>query len=171
MNLAYILSDTTGQVNRALTDTALGLLGQGVAVVGTVQTDTPRPKTHHCDMDVRVLPEQDIIRISQDLGPNSRGCRLDPNALEQAVALTAARLDGAQCLVVNKFGKHEAEGRGFREVIAEAVARDIPVIVGTNGLNVAAFQDFCGGAAVELPADPAVMLDWLQSALAARSAA
>ncbi|WP_319826428.1 DUF2478 domain-containing protein [Thalassovita sp.] len=160
MKLAYIQSDATGEVNRALTDAATRLMEQGVSVVGTIQTDTPRPKSDSCDMDVRVLPDGDVIRISQDLGPESRGCKLDPNALEQAVAQTMDRLDRAQLLVVNKFGKHEADGRGFREVIAEALARDIPVIVGTNGLNLQAFLDFCGGEATQVLATPDSIVDW-----------
>lgn len=165
MNLAYVISDQTGAVNRALSSLADALMARGLRVIGTTQTDTPRPKTHHCDMDVRVLPEGTIIRISQDLGPNSRGCRLDPNALETAVAQTQARLDGADILIINKFGKHEAEGRGFREVIGEAAARGIPVIVGTNGLNVDAFQDFCDGTATALPAEAQALLDWADTAL------
>ena len=160
MNIAYVTHAEGVVVNRALAELAMTLLDDGVRVIGTTQTDTPRPKTHHCDMDVRVLPDGGEIRISQNLGPNSRGCRLDPSALEQAVALTAARLDGAEILVVNKFGKHEAEGRGFREVIAEAAARDIPVVVGTNGLNIEAFLTFCGGEATALEANADALLAW-----------
>ncbi len=160
MNIAYVTHAEGGVVNRVLAALAMTLLDEGVRVIGTTQTDTPRPKTHHCDMDVRVLPDGGIIRISQDLGPNARGCHLDPSALEEAVALTAARLEGAEILVVNKFGKHEAEGRGFREVIAEAAARDIPVIVGTNGLNIDAFMAFCGGDAVALDAATDTLLTW-----------
>ncbi len=160
MKLAYVQSDAMGAVNRALTEAATQLLEQGVVVVGTIQTDTPRPKSDACDMDVRVLPDGDVIRISQDLGPESRGCKLDPNALERAVAQTQARLDRAQLVVVNKFGKHEADGRGFREVIAEAISRDIPVIVGTNGLNMQAFLDFCGGDAAQIEATPDSIIAW-----------
>ena len=62
-----------------------------------------------------------------------------------AVGLVATGLSsGADLLIVNKFGKHEAEGRGFRDVIAEAVAMDIPVLVGINALNRSAFESFCG---------------------------
>lgn len=160
MKFAYVLSQENGEVNRVLAQFAMQMLDQGVRVVGTTQFDTPRPKTHKCDMDVRILPDGDIIRISQDLGPNSRGCHLDPNALEEAVVKTAARLDGADMLIINKFGKHEADGRGFRDVIAEAVMRDIPVIVGTNGLNIGAFLDFCGGEAEALAPDLGGLLDW-----------
>ncbi|WP_435256508.1 DUF2478 domain-containing protein [Thioclava sp. FR2] len=165
MKFAYVIAAENGAVNRALSGLAMQLLDEGVRVVGTTQHDTPRPRTHVCDMDVRVLPDGDVIRISQDLGPNSRGCRLDAGALEEAVAATMARLDGAELLVINKFGKHEADGRGFREVIAEAISRDIPVIVGTNGLNVGAFKEFCGDQAVPLAADTAVLLDWARPLL------
>lgn len=167
MKFAYVLSQENGEVNRVLAQFAMQMLDQGVHVVGTTQFDTPRPKTHKCDMDVRILPDGDIIRISQDLGPNSRGCHLDPNALEEAVVKTAARLDGADMLIINKFGKHEAEGRGFRELIAEALSRDIPVLVGTNALNVEAFQTFCDGMAIRLPADTDALLGWLRPTAAA----
>ena len=44
-------------------------------------------------------------------------------ALEQAVALTQSALSqGADLLIVNKFGKHEADGRGMRPLIGEALA-------------------------------------------------
>ena len=162
MKLAYVLADQTGELNRALAATAQALIEQGVRVVGTTQTDTPRPKTHHCDMDVLVLPDGPILRISQDLGEGAQGCRLDTDALERAVGLTLPRLEGAELLIINKFGKHEAEGRGFREVIAEALSLDIPVLVGTNALNVEAFQAFCDGEATCLPADTDALLGWLR---------
>lgn len=114
-------------------------------------------------MDVRVLPDGAVLRISQDLGPQARGCRLDPATLETAVGLVAASLSsGADLLIVNKFGKHEADGRGFRNVIAEAVALDIPVLVGLNSLNQTAFETFAEGLAIELPPDPIALMAWVK---------
>jgi hypothetical protein len=107
------------------------------------------------------------LRISQDLGPQARGCRLDPAALETAVGLVAAGLSsGADLLIVNKFGKHESEGRGFRSVIAEAVAMDIPVLVGLNALNRPAFESFAEGLAIQLPSDPAALMAWVEDVTA-----
>ena len=64
------------------------------------------------------------LRISQDRGKWARGCRLDAGSLELAVAQVASALDvGADLMIINKFGKHEAEGRGFR-----AVARPVPAM-------------------------------------------
>ncbi|MEP2531562.1 DUF2478 domain-containing protein [Shimia sp.] len=163
MKLAYVQSDKTGQVNLLLAKAAQTLIDNGVRVVGTTQIDTPNPNATKCDMDVRVLPDGDVFRISQNLGQNARGCRLDTDALERAVAQTIPRLQDAELLIINKFGKHEAEGRGFRELIGEALSRDIPVLVGTNALNIDAFQEFCDGQATCLTAEPDVVLTWLRS--------
>jgi hypothetical protein len=123
-------------------------------------------------MDIRVLPDGPTLRISQNLGPQARGCRLDTDALETAVALVAARLSaGADLLILNKFGKHEAEGRGFRDVIATAVAMDVPVLVGLNALNRAAFERFAGGLAIEVPPDPAALRAWADRVTAPAGAA
>jgi hypothetical protein len=119
-----------------------------------------------------VLPDGPRLRISQDLGAAARGCRLDPGALETSVALSARRLaEGADVLIVNKFGKHEAEGRGFRDLIAEAVGRGLPVLVGLNGRNLPAFQAFAADLAVELPPRVEALLDWTLHARAGAFAA
>jgi hypothetical protein len=88
--------------------------------------------------------------------------RAAAGALEAAVAAALERLDRADVLVVNKFGKHAAEGRGFVPVIAAAVERGLPVLVGANALNHAAFHAFAGGMARDLPADPAAIADWVR---------
>jgi hypothetical protein len=112
-------------------------------------------------MDVRVLPDGPILRISQDLGRASRGCRLDPAALETAVGLVSASMGpGSDLLIVNKFGKHEAQGRGFRTVIAEALSKGIPVLVGINTLNLPAFEEFAEGLATRLPPEPTALEIW-----------
>ena len=162
MKLAYVMSSDKGDVNMLLAQMAINLQANDVRVVGTIQTNTPRPKSHKCDMDVRVLPDGKVIRISQNLGPNSRGCHLDPVALEQAVVETKARLAEADLLIVNKFGKHEAEGRGFRDVIAEAVINGIPVLMGTNSLNIEALEAFVGGEAERLEANMGALDNWVR---------
>ena len=116
-------------------------------------------------MDVQCLPDGPVIRISQSLGKHARGCRLNPDALEQAVGWVEARISGdIDVLVVNKFGKHEADGRGFRNAIAQALEAGIPVVVGLNSMNKTAFHDFTGGAADEVAPDPDALLAWARAA-------
>ncbi len=171
MKIAYVMNTEQGATDRFLTQTAAAAIQQGHAVIGVVQTNTPRPKTHRCDMDVQVLPDGPIIRISQELGPQARGCALDPAALERAVVEVQKTLaQGADLLIVNKFGKHEAAGRGFRPLIAEALSQDVPVLVGLNPLNRAEFESFADGLAQELAADSAAVADWIETTCRARSA-
>lgn len=163
MQLAYTMTDTKGDLDSVLLGLSERLMEKGWRTAGVVQTNTDREDCHRCDMDVRVLPDGPIIRISQSLGKEARGCRLDPNALEHAVAAVGQTLTGpADVLIVNKFGKHEANGRGFRDLIANAMSRGIPVIAGVNELNKQAFLEFSGNMAVQLPASVQSLEVWLE---------
>lgn len=165
MMLAYTMAPSHGDTDLILERLAAELATGGLRCCGTVQINSERADGGPCDMDVRVLPDGPVLRISQDLGPSARSCRLDSAALETAAGLVAARLSsGADLLIINKFGKHEAEGRGLRDVIAQAVAMDVPVLVGLNALNREAFENFAGGTATCLPLERAALGDWVENA-------
>lgn len=167
MKIGYTTTPGKGDMDQLLRSLAGALQARGLTVCGTVQINTECGGDMPCDMDVRVLPDGAVLRISQDLGPQARGCRLDPAALETAVGLVAAGLSsGADLLIVNKFGKHESDGRGFRSVIAEAVAMEIPVLVGLNALNRPAFESFAEGLAIQLPSNPAALMSWVKDVTA-----
>lgn len=170
MLIGYVCKPGRGAVDQVLAEVVTDLTRRGVRLAGTVQSNRDRADRAHCDMDLRVLPDGPEFRISQDLGQAAQGCRLNPSALEQAVAEASLRLEGAQMLIVNKFGKHEAEGRGFRDLIAEALSRDLPVLLGVNKLNLAAFHDFTGGLATQLSPEPAEISAWVQAALGRKAA-
>ncbi len=159
-------------MDRLLSTLAGDLVADGLRVCGVVQSNQERPGDHPCDMDVKVLPDGQELRISQALGKGSRGCRLDPSALEQAAVAVEESLDaGADLLLINKFGKHEAQGRGLAQAIAKAVEMDIPVICGLNELNRQAFLDFAGGEAVALPSQYDALISWVEAVRPATQAA
>ena len=165
MKIAYTMALGRGDTDLLLFQIAESLASGGYRTCGTVQINTERG-TGPCDMDVKVLPDGPVLRISQDLGPSSKGCRLDPDALETAVGLVTENLaSGADVLIVNKFGKHEAGGRGFRSAIGDAISQDMPVLVGINALNFDAFQDFVGPDAVRLEPIKQDILTWIESAI------
>lgn len=161
MKFAYTLAPGRGETNLLLATLAEALTARGLRLCGTVQVDSERADRHHCDMDLRILPDGPILRISQDLGPQARGCRLDTDGLERAVSRTERTLEtGADLMILNKFGKHEAEGRGFRDTIATALAMDIPVLVGANKLNLDALREFADGEIEALPAVLDRLKEW-----------
>ena len=164
MNLAYTMTDRSGDLDLVLLALSEHLAELGWKTAGVVQVNTDRKDCHRCDMDVRVLPHGPTIRISQSLGKEAKGCRLDPQSLEVAVGLAGARLrDGADVLIVNKFGKHEADGRGFRPLVAEAIELGIPVLVGLNTIHDPAFQNFTGGLAQALAPEVNALTDWIET--------
>jgi hypothetical protein len=91
------------------------------------------------------------------------------SASATSCAAIAVRADLADrrpdILIVNKFGKHEAEGRGFASLIADVLEAGIPVLVGVNGLNRELFARYAGGLAEMLDPDIATVRSWLRSAM------
>jgi glycosyltransferase involved in cell wall biosynthesis len=160
MILAAVSVPGKGLTDACLADAVALMQVRGLKLAGTVQSNPQRVDRPRCDMDVHVLPDGPVLRISEDRGPAARGCRLDAGVLEAAVAATLRRLDGAELLVVNKFGNQEAEGRGFVPVIAEAMARGLPVLVGVNPLNRDVFHAFADGLAQDLDPAPEAIAAW-----------
>lgn len=169
MDIAYINTRKQGGSDALLSQVATYLIKQRLLLSGTVQTNHDRPDCHGCDMDVLVLPDGPTIRISKSLGSESCGCRLDPSALENAVVEVRRRLSQeTDILILNKFGKHEAEGRGFRTLIAEALSIGVPILTAVNPLNERAFIDFSGGIAAKLPPDFEYLTNWARETSAKR---
>lgn len=165
MKLAYVTLQGRGRTDAMIAEVAGLLEADGVRLAGTVQSNIERPDRRKCDMDLRVLPEGPVVRISEDRGDFARGCTLDSGALEQTVLAVQQRLEGAEVMIVNKFGKREAEGRGLVPIIAEALDRGLPVLIGVNGLNLAAFLAFAGEEVTALPSDAAQIANWCKAGI------
>ncbi|WP_134678562.1 DUF2478 domain-containing protein [Paracoccus ravus] len=146
--------------DRLLFDTANALGARGMRLAGAVQSNIDRGEGQVCDMDLAILGDDGpAIRISQSLGNCSQGCRLDTEALTFAVARAEAVLArGADLVIVNKFGKLEAAGRGFRDFIAAALAEDVPVLLHVPPDQLPEFWAFAGTLAEEI--DPEGLIDW-----------
>ena len=99
-----------------------------------------------------VLPDLasgQTVKISEDRGTLARGCRLDLDALARTCALVLSSLPHCDLVLLNKFGKMEAEGGGFRCIMSDALGLETPVIIGVPGRNLAAWRAFAGDFAIE----------------------
>jgi hypothetical protein len=169
--LGYVTANERGTTDALLRAVAARLTAEGVALIGAVQdTHAPdacaEPGDPACQMDLTLLPAGQVIRISQTLGRHATGCRLDTDGLERAAGHLARAMDSRPALmVINKFGRQEAEGRGFRPVIGQAVCDGVPVLTAVAADHLAAFCDFAGDQATALPADLGAVLDWCHARL------
>ena len=169
--LGYVTTQGRGLADRLLADLADDLRARGWKLAGVVQVNLDRHPDRLCDMELHVLGKNHYVRISQDLGPHARGCRLDAGGLEQAVGLVEADLATRPALlIINKFGKSEAEGRGFRNVIGMALAEGIPVLTAVSQHNLQGFMAFSDGLAEPVSADADSLLCWCEKTCAAPQA-
>lgn len=140
---------------RALRRLAARLASAGARCAGFIQRDEPAADGRsRCDMVIECLSTGERLKISEDRGPLARGCRLDVGVL--AEALVSARTEiqkQPDVLVVNKFGKSEAEGGGFRPLIADAIELGIPVLIAVPWRNIESWRHFAGELATEVAAD------------------
>ena len=159
--LALAYSDGL-EVDRFLADLGYRFRNAGVAVAGLVQhNEFVRDRTK-CDMNVEELASGRILQISEYRGREARGCRLDVAALYEAAALLTAAIETKPTLVIlNKFGKIEAEGGGLRDALARAVDLAIPIMVGVPYRNIEQWRLFAGDLAEECLAGSPDVGRWL----------
>jgi len=142
-----------------------------VRTVGALRAAPAIAGTGDCESDLWLLPDGPVARITQKLGTGSIACRMDAGAFEDAVGLASTRLkaDGADLVILNKFGLSEAEGRGFRALIAEALGIGLPVLIGLSPTHRVAFERFSGGLAISLPPYEGAILAWCQQEASPRA--
>lgn len=103
----------------------------------------------------------ETIVISQDRGPGSAGCILDSVALAKAGGFLRQTIAaGVDILLVGRFGKEEATGRGIRGEIAGAILADQACLVAVEEGNLAAWADFAGTEWTALAPDIGAILAW-----------
>ena len=147
-----------------------------ISLSGALQENTGGGEGLCSAMTLVDLASQRRFGISQDLGSQSKGCRLDARGLSEIGALLDRTLDQhIELLVLNRFGTAEAEGGGLRSVFARAIDAGIPILTAVRPPYLDAWAEFHGGLAVDLPTDLDRVLAWSGNAVrelrAARQAA
>jgi hypothetical protein len=140
----------------------------GLTLAGVLQHRAFEGGDRRCDVVLEDLASGHRIALFEDRGAGARGCRLDQAALAEATARVEGSLEHVpQLLVLNKFGKVECDGGGLRDLIASAIDRGIPVIIGVPERNLDAWRSFAGEFATEIPDDAGRVTEWVEAAAAA----
>ncbi len=145
--LALQGADRVG-VRRALDEAVQRFRARGLLVLGAVET-LPNPNDPE-DVHLLDLASDAQYPLNQKLGPGAAGCSLDPEGLAAACAAveaSIARLDGGAgraLVVLSKFGRQEAEGRGLTDAFHAAVLADLPILTSVSPTVAAAWAAFSG---------------------------
>lgn len=170
-HLAAIAYEARFPIDELIGRVALALSKEGVRVGGAVQENVQEPREDGsccATMTIIDLSSGESFKISQDLGMDSRGCRLDPQGLVEIEGKLFAAIDsGVDIFILNKFGRAEAEGDGLRGVLAYAIEAGVPVLTAVRAPYDGAWQEFQGGLARKLAPDFDSVLQWCRSVLRA----
>lgn len=162
--IAAILHGSGNQTDELILQFVKQLRQKGLRVHGVVQTPQTYSSTGSRQMAIIDLTDGARLAISQDRGGGARGCCVDPGALADAsIILRRACDDQADLAVINRFGKLEAEGEGFAADMLALMSAGIPVLTAVKEKHLAAWRNFTGGMAEELPANEAALRNWYGS--------
>jgi nucleoside-triphosphatase THEP1 len=166
-SITAIVYSPGSNIDRTVSAVAEHLHGQGWHLAGLVQLNEPRSGDARCDMTLRDLTSAERLAISEQRGRHARGCMLDVAELVRGVMLASKALEQKpDLLIVNKFGKTEACGGGFRGILADAIARGVPVLIAVPAVNLDAWKSFTAGLTTthwidDLPTDTAQLCNRL----------
>ena len=146
LNLAAIVYRPADDADDLLARFAADLIRRGRRLGGIIQRNTKGEAGQRERMEVIDLMTGKVVRICQDLGKDAAACKLNPAGLAEAATLvTRAIAAGVELVVVNKFSKQEAAGRGLRAEIAEAATAGLPLLTAVSDSCYDAWTSFTGG--------------------------
>lgn len=163
-------------IDEFLAAIATTLRGDNYRLAGAIQQNRHQHDARSPDVCCAAMTLIDLatgkrFEISQNLGPESQGCRLDAGGLVEVGAILDMAVDHAHdLLILNKFGRAEAEGSGLRSVIARALDEGVPVLTAVSPIYSEAWREFHGGLATELAPDSELILAWCRGAVSERRA-
>ena len=135
---------------------------RGLVLSGVLQYPAFEGADQNCDVVLEDLVSGRRTVLFDDRGPGAKGCRLDVAALlDAAMEIERSFENNPSLLVLNKFGKVEAEGGGMCGVMAKALERGIPIVIGVPARNLEAWRNFAEEFSTELPEDITQIEGWL----------
>ncbi|MFA7488642.1 MAG: DUF2478 domain-containing protein [Lysobacteraceae bacterium] len=168
---AVVVQDGSEDADALLARFAASLRQSGRRVRGLIQP--PRVPGQPRPMVIIDLDDENIrYDISNPRGANARGCLVSPSAVADASAvLRRARAEGADLVMVNRFGTLEASGGGLVAEMLELLSDSIPVLAVINPRYLEEWRSFTGGTGTELPPRIQALQAWFEqwSAQSARN--
>ncbi|HLG79826.1 MAG TPA: DUF2478 domain-containing protein [Bradyrhizobium sp.] len=158
--VAAVLYRSQDDVDTLLVEVADGLAREGVRVGGVAQHNLrgANGKTGMLAVDLMTGRE---ISICQPLGSGAMACKLDAGGLAEAsVAVARAISAEVDLLVINKFSKQEASGKGLRAEFAEAIMAGVPLLTAVPEKCLGDWRAFTGDIGTTLLCERQVVVEW-----------
>jgi Protein of unknown function (DUF2478) len=166
VRLAAIVYNAGFKIDDFLTHAADRLGADRINMAGVLQENTGNGAGICSAMTLVDLTSRGRFRISQDLGSQAEGCRLDTHGLAEIGALLDRPLGhDVELMMLNRFGKAEAKGSGLRSIFIRAMEAGVPVLTAVRSPYIEAWSKFHDQLAFNLPTDLDAVLAWCQAAV------
>jgi len=154
-------------IDQIIDEVMSALKHKGFNLAGYLQREMPADDDCCSTLYLESIADGKRAQISQALGAGSKGCRLDPAALAVlANDLCNEITADTDMLIVNRFGKGESEGQGFRIAMERAMELGVPVLTAVRDEYIEAWHEFCGEFGLELAPRPESIIAWCNTTLA-----
>jgi hypothetical protein len=129
-------------------------LPNAVRLAGVVEEGV-RPVEGACGAGyLRSLSDGALFTIFEDLGPGSEACNLDAAGVVAACGAACRDIAaGCDLVVLNKFGKLEAERGGLAAAFQAAIEAGAPILTSVSPKFTPAWDAFAAPLSVILPPD------------------
>jgi hypothetical protein len=163
-DFAAVVYGVKDNPDRLLVDFTEDLRRLGVRTAGLVQLDSWMAQWGDREVRTVVLSSREVIPVAHERNLGETGCGLDCRKLASiAKMIEAAIQDGADLVVINRFGKLEATGKGLIELIQQAADADIPALIAVPEHRFAGWIKYSAGMSVRLPCRRAALDRWWES--------
>jgi len=162
-DLAAVVYGPDDDPDRLFIDFADDLSRSGCSPVGLIQVGRSC-RSLDPSLGVVVLPGGHVVLLVGDLPSCATGCRLDVGRLSGvAKQLAGMIVEGSDLVIINRFGRMEAEGGGLAHLITRAIHADIPVLIAVPEHRFSALVKFSDGMNVRLACRREALERWWQS--------
>jgi hypothetical protein len=160
-DIVGVVYDTRLDVDAVLAAAVELLRARGLRVAGLLQRFGAATPAGKRSMYIEDISSGERIRFDSPRGTGASGCTLDPSALARAAFLLKKAIRSRpDVLIVNRFGRQEAEGHGLRPELAEAVCAGVPAVVAVGESWLADWKKFVGEPGHILPTRPSDIANW-----------
>jgi len=161
-----VVQGAPSAVVQALLRRFVARLPPGVRAAGVVEDEAVADDAGGCSAgELMSLSDDRRFAILQDLGASAVACRLDSAAVVSACeAVQQGIAGGCDLVVLNKFGKVEAERSGLAPAFASAIEAGLPVLTSVAPKLSEAWDRFAAPLYVILPPELEAIEAWWREA-------
>lgn len=161
-NLAVLVYRRDQDPDSVLSEFAASLFQQGARVAGLIQFGHYNFNTPQ--LYATLVHTGEKLKLFRDLAVLTRGGRLNIETLMYAGRQIATAVeDGADLLILNRFGRLERHGEGLSYIVRQALNAGVPTVVAVFERHFSDWLKFAGIQCIRLPCDGGSLERWWNS--------